>query len=361
MHGFPGQGFPGQVRFGPAQVPSGAFRVPMARLELVFRCRDVCWLPPARGALWRSVLGPQLASLQSSHSSGASEQGSAIRRIRRCYMGERRVAPVPMPPDLYNWLFNTSPHHCLSLPAFGTAPHPLTIDCPAANEWEFVPPGHTIRFQITLAGRLIFAWKTLLLAFANAATRGIGKAISLDGRRGRAELVSVYQVWRAGNMAPRPVHVAGMGFQVEDLEIILPEPPPASMVQVQLASPLRLGRGGKLVGNREFSPADLFSAMARRTGGLMASETGRRAELDFVSLKRCWNDIKMYECNLEWSRQSRWSSNQQKKLPLDGITGSFIIDLRGKQELFDLLWLAQWLGVGKGTMMGLGILRLSPV
>lgn len=58
--------------------------------------------------------------------------------------------------------------------------------------------------------------------------------------------------------------------------------------------------------------------------------------------------------------QMRWSASQQRDVDMSGIIGSFVLDLRGAEALFPYLWLGQWLYAGKGTVMGMGAIRLRP-
>ena len=162
--------------------------------------------------------------------------------------------------------------------------------------------------------------------------------------------------------AARPVFVAGAKGQVTGVEAIIVRPPDFNTaVGVEVATPLRLERKGRLITPRNFRPGDLFSGLVRRVSGLMASEAGIRLTADFVDLKNKWSALGISNARLCWRNCYRWSSAQRKEIPTGGIVGRFETDLSHAPELFDYLWLGQWLNVGKGAVMGNGSLRLHPV
>ena len=312
----------------------------MIRLELVFRCDDVCWLPPFRGSLWRGALGPALKRLEAAG-------------------GWHIEDNHPLPQSLYRWIFDTSPAHCLLLPQTGAMPHPLIIDAPPERNWRFVKPGESIRIQISLVGRFACAWRSLIIAFHNVGQCGIGRAITREGQRGRLELMAAHQVWM--ETAPRALWNAETGWTGMDAIPVIMPPPQACPVRVNLATPMRVKRQGRIVRPRQFEAGDLFSSLIRRVSALMASETGTRLDMDFHELGRQARQLKLDERHIRWHDLVRWSASQNREVPIGGITGSFVLDMTGKQDLFDFLWIGQWVNIGKGAFMGTGSIRLQPL
>lgn len=310
--------------------------LPLLRLELAFRLRDVCWLPPFRGSLWKSVLGPQLKRLD-----------------------DTRRAPQGRPRSLYDWILSTGPGHALRRPLAGDPPHPLVIDAPPADDWAFLPPGSLLRLQLTLCGRLIDEWDSVVRAFAAAGDGGIGRAISENGKRGRARLISVHEVWRPDG--ERALWTAENGLREHPMAIT-PSPPLAGPVRVELVTPLRIERDGRPLAVEDIQPADLFSALARRQSGLAAAETGRPDDPNyFAALKAGWVAVRPLRGEVDWRNQWRWSRGEAEGKDCGGVTGHFDFDLTGRQDLFELLWRGQWTGAGQGALMGMGSIRLRPL
>ena len=317
--------------------------LPVLRLELDFRFDDAAWLPPLRGAMWRSVLGLELKRME-----------------------ERGHWPVPAggmlglnPQSMWRWVYKTDATQSLVRPSFGTPPHPVVIDSPPESDWQIVPPGSTIRFQISVFGRMTHAFRPLIEAFQRAGAKGLGKAITREGMRGRASMIAVHQVWRSQGEESRPLWTADRGWLSEQVEPDWPEPPMAHLVRIHFVTPLRLEENKRLVKAEHFRPAHLFAALSRRISGLMSGETGTVLNHDFRHLKFIWEQLEFESAKIEWVDLERWSTSQQTEVPAGGIVGSAVIHLTGLQPLFDWLWLAQWTHVGKGTLMGLGSIRLE--
>ncbi|HID23178.1 MAG TPA: CRISPR system precrRNA processing endoribonuclease RAMP protein Cas6, partial [Planctomycetaceae bacterium] len=55
----------------------------------------------------------------------------------------------------------------------------------------------------------------------------------------------------------------------------------------------------------------------------------------------------------------RYSARQKRELELHGVSGHFDLP-DGPGSLWPLLLAAHWLHVGKGTVMGLGEIRIEP-
>ena len=327
----------------PSAEPPVAFRpfLNILRIELVFRFTDVAWLPPFRGSLWRSVLGPALKRLDQRN------QWHPPARER-----------VPM--SLYDWVFETPVSSSLLSPKTGHVPHPLIIDAPAEKDWVFIPPNQTMRIQLSLVGRFVNAWQAIIAAFRDAGQCGIGRAITREGQRGRAELISVHQVWRK-NHRDKPLWNAENGWIDENPTAEFVPPPKPGPVHVELVSPMRIERRKQVVRNKAFCAGDLFLPLIRRTSALMASQAGIVLDVEKERLADQAGKLILHNKNLVWNDVVRWSASQKSPVPSGGITGSFDLEMAPFPELFDFLWLGQWINTGKGAFMGMGNIRLSPL
>ncbi|HHG89430.1 MAG TPA: CRISPR system precrRNA processing endoribonuclease RAMP protein Cas6 [Devosia sp.] len=316
--------------------------LPVLRLELAFRFNGKARLPPFRGSLWRSVLGPALRRLDEARAwPDAGEEG--------------------LPDRLYEWAFETPAAVCLLTPEAGARPHPLVIDAPSEANWKTIATDTLMRIQVSLIGRFALALRPVVEAFRSAAENGLGKEIEQTGQRGSAELLAVHQVWRAPPEGPRPLWNTEHGWLEPDVQPVEVPAPETGPVRVELVSPLRVQRAGRLVRPQDFCAADLFLPLIRRTGALMAAHSGVRLEADFASLKKLALNQSISNSRLTWHEAKRWSSSQGEEIPSGGIVGSFDMDLSAVPDLMEFLWIGQWINVGKGTFMGLGGIRLYPL
>jgi len=315
--------------------------LPVLRLELAFRFDDVAWLPPLHASLWRSVMGPALKQRD---------------RDRSWCPSHACLLPV----SLYDWLFATDRTPGLLDHTIPASPVPMVIDAPGPGRWTFMEPGQLMRFQITLVGRLAFVHETIIAAFRDAAARGIGRAITREGQRGRATLLSVHQVWHGEE--PLLLWDGEAGWINREIASPTFQPPPvAGPVRTHIATPMRLHTSGskRPVDAASFRPGYLFTSLHQRVAALMARECGLVLTADCKRLSDAWHRLRPLAQNLADTHQpNRYSASQRREIPADGITGTVDFDLSHSPELFDYLWTGQWISAGKRTSMGHGSLRL---
>jgi hypothetical protein len=304
--------------------------LPLVRLALAFRAEGRLSLPPFRGALWRGVFG------------------LALKR-----MAEGEGPPVETGPyrreELYTALFDPKP---LEGRKMGEAPPPpFVIDAPPAGLHDAIKPGAITQFGLTLVGRAAEALPAVIAAFARAGEAGLGS------ERGAARLIAAHAVWRPDG---RDIPVYADGGAVDAIAAAPPPVPPApALARVALATPLRLIADKRLVGPREFRPGLLLANLVRRVSLLTAAHTGTPLATDFKGLKALYETLPMAAPDLTFADQHRWSAPQRKEIEMGGIVGSFTLPLAGFEPLWPYLWLAQWIGAGKGAAMGMGSIRFA--
>ncbi|MDE0374097.1 MAG: CRISPR system precrRNA processing endoribonuclease RAMP protein Cas6, partial [Rhodospirillales bacterium] len=137
-----------------------------------------------------------------------------------------------------------------------------------------------------------------------------------------------------------------------------PEPP--DRVLVSLLTPLRIRRGGHLVGVSQFDFHAFLGGLLRRISLLTYFFGDERLETGFAGLLRRAATVSTANRELRWHAWTRYSSRQQAALRMDGIVGRFELEGAGLDEFWPYLWLGQWTHAGKGTSMGLGRYVLEP-
>jgi hypothetical protein len=132
--------------------------------------------------------------------------------------------------------------------------------------------------------------------------------------------------------------------------------PATTPCRIAFCAPVRMIRRGRLI--EEPNYCDIVVGMTRRLGAFLASHlqerwrTLSREALELARATPCgvWRGGRL--------DLHRYSAAQQADLDLRGVTGSFDLP-RGPGELWPLLAAAQWLHVGKGTVLGLGQLSIG--
>ena len=220
---------------------------------------------------------------------------------------------------------------------------------PAPPDPDFAPAIEWLSLGAAIAsdGMLRRAWDI-------ASGMGLGRSrqrfhirrvvrISPDGAANQEEM------WGTGTEEP------ARGWPLGDAVWPLPDPGNAPC-RLVFPVPLRLRRHGRLI--EEPTLADLIVAATRRIGAYLPAvgravwkELSREAlELARATPAGPWRGKRL--------DLHRYSVSQDAEVDLHGVAGS--LDLpRGPGELWPLLAAAQWLHLGKSTVMGLGLMRVE--
>jgi hypothetical protein len=209
-------------------------------------------------------------------------------------------------------------------------PRPYVLAPPWTGSRDLTT-GEVMTVRLTLVGGAVSNMALAVRAMADAARRGIGP------HRGALELSDVRQV---------PVVVAV---------------PAGDQVVVELASPLRLTVENRLVREDGFAPRHLLIALLRRISNLVRHHSNGTIEADFRSLKTIADTASFGSREITWSDWTRASSRQERLMPMGGLVGRVALLCSEVEAFLPFLAAAPWLGVGRGTTMGLGSIRLHPL
>ena len=121
--------------------------------------------------------------------------------------------------------------------------------------------------------------------------------------------------------------------------------------------PVRLIKRGQLIRSPGFT--DLITASLRRVAGL----AGMSRSAVYGDLMRTARSVANQTTAQPWAGEKcnlvRWSAAQQREVELFGITGLVSLP-KGPGFLWPLLAAAQWCHLGKGTVFGMGQIRILP-
>jgi CRISPR/Cas system endoribonuclease Cas6 (RAMP superfamily) len=207
-------------------------------------------------------------------------------------------------------------------------------------------------------GLTLFGWGNRYLAYLIHALRQAAER-GLQRRTGPMELEGVEQERSAGSGEWRPILE---GEHLKPLRVRVAErPEPPARIRIEFQTPLRLRLREDLVTPETFRFQAFFVSLLRRISLLTYFHTEEPLEADFRGLAARAGDIGAERAALEWREWTRYSSRQQTKMQLGGVTGWVEVALAGYEEFWPYLWLGQWTHAGKGTSMGLGRYEIVPV
>lgn len=160
---------------------------------------------------------------------------------------------------------------------------------------------------------------------------------------------------RLGTGPARPHNVVVVGEEV----LAWGEPDGGRRVRLVAETPLQLR--GDLARSRDNCPALpwlalLVSAGIRRVAALV--ERYGSAEVPRVRMPRL-DGLRVLADGLEATRLSRFAVRQGKRVPIEGWTGAVTVEGDAVVGLWGLLRALEVTGVGKGTSLGLGALRVD--
>lgn len=316
--------------------------LPLARYRYTFRMRERLQLPDYAGSLLRGQFGAALRSL-SCMTGQASCEGCPLRTS--CPYSAVFEAPAPAQHELQR---------------FSHIPNPYVIEPPLLGT-SAIAPNEPLVFNLVLFGRALTHLPLISFALQRALEQGLGA----ERARGMLERIDVQQsdkADQAGTPSWAPVWQQG-DARLAAHETALPLAAPTSTRAVTEArltfyTPLRLQQQGQPIRPPALTPRKLVADLLRRLTLLAEFHAGVPDIVPEVhDLVRHAEGL-THQHALRWHDWSRYSSRQQREMPLGGALGSWTLS----GELAPLLpWLhiGQWLHVGKNATLGLGAYRLD--
>lgn len=277
--------------------------------------------------------------------------GAALRRSS-CMTGLSSCPACPLYRTCpYPALFETPPRETALRQQFSNVPNPYVIEPPPLGGGA-VGGDVPLVFAMVLVGHETLRQLPLIVhAWQRALRHGLGR-IRVTGRLQRVE-------W-AGDGGQFESVFETPGSQVAGHAAALHMPPDlrATRLMLHIQTPLRLQHQGRPLGPEQLDLRTLALAAARRASLVLGLHAGS-APLDNVEallaeVQRLGDD----RSALRWHDWTRYSSRQQQEMTLGGVVGEWVLE-GAMTEFARLLWLCQWLHLGKNATMGMGGYTLS--
>ena len=252
----------------------------------------------------------------------------------------------------YSVLFETPPDSRLPLWQRRTDwPRPYVIRPPAPREKPWLA-GEELAFQVLLFGRAAEYAPFLLEAIRQVPGYGLGS--------GRAKVGVV----RVEDAAQSLLGLSGPAvLKLPSLSVVNPMAAAPDFegwgsVRLDFETPLRILEKGRRVSDLSFQ--SLIRALIGRVCSVVSFHCGTAASLaEYEDLLEQAGKVLTTGTSLRDQSLHRWSNRQQRRIPLDGLTGSAVFTGPPLRDFLGLLWAGQFTHVGKGTVHGLGQYRVS--
>lgn len=138
-------------------------------------------------------------------------------------------------------------------------------------------------------------------------------------------------------------------FKVSSKEKKLKHKHAPSVIKLQFLTPLRIKKNNRFA-TREIDIFDILHSVHKR-----------QLDLNGHSYQKLTLSIpKVVSRHLYYQDLTRRSNKQKTKMNLGGLMGEFVLS-HVTQEAYDLLRVAEVIGAGKGTVFGLGKIRLEEI
>lgn len=202
-----------------------------------------------------------------------------------------------------------------------------------------VEAGAGFSFDLNLFDMRNPAIPYLVLAFTQFVREGLGP------KRGRADLVSVWQLNRTGEPATQVFDGGTLLRDVEAMELDLkPAGPPVYGVHLRFVTPTELKGGHQVMDQPEF--AVLMRRIRDRVSTLRSLYDGGPLELDFRGFGERAERVRMTHCNIHRVETMRESTRTGQAHSIGGFVGES--EYEGElAEFMPYLRAAKWTGVGR--------------
>lgn len=301
-----------------------ALRLAIGHYRIIFARDSATDWPRFSGSAWRGAFGRAL------------RRTVCVTRLESCDTCLLKTSCA------YSYLFETPiPTSAAKMRRYPAAPHPfaLQVDDATATNGPYA-------LGLSLFGHGNRYLPYIIHAIAQAAAEGIGRRgnrLSLRAvQQARIPIEEWYTVYTPDSeLRPLPPETSA-------------SPACPTTIRIQLCSPLRLQRGGALVGPDEFGFADFFGALLRRLSMLTYFHGDVPLDIDFRDVMERARQVSLSRKTLRWHDWTRYSSRQQTTMQMGGLIGELAFDGEDMGLFWPYLWMGQWTHVGKGTSMGLG-------
>lgn len=325
--------------------------LPIARYRFSFKVLEPVILPAYSGSTLRGIFGHALKKLG-------------------CITGaKKREDCFPYCP--YHEIFEPQPPKDFPFSQMQNIPAGYIIEPPPLNkdrknkEYKI---GKTLQFNVVLLGkltkRLPFIYHALSRALLQNLKKGSAELIAVHVEDGH-QFLPILDEWEILPHTQRvtlPFPLLTPQLNHQSSEPLISSSLLSTNITLTFTTPLRIQHNKKILSEKEFSLSFFLWQLLRRFSLLNAVYFNGKNFFPYRSEEALQKELKTYQCTdkkeLHWFHWQRYSNRQQRKMPFDGLMGTWHIK-NLPPELAKLLWYGQYLHAGKNTTFGLGRFSLS--
>jgi len=308
------------------------YTFPLARYEFNIRVTRAFEQQDYAGSMLRGLFGHALKNI------------CCVTRQSQCRQCERYRQ------CLYTTIFETPPpEEGHRLQNFSQIPSPYVIEPPKWGKRTY-KKNDIFSFNMILTGQALHNLPLVIFTWQEALKQGIAK------QKGSGIVESVYLCQTSDNKQCI-FNEAQEELLEHDPLLALPEFKLVDKLALNFISPLRIQKQGKILNETNLSVKALLIPLAKRLS--LVNEFHNNIQLldNFRDVSQWTEQVSMIE-ELSWLDWSRYSNRQHQKMKLGGLIGT--ITLAGNlSPFYPLLYLGQWLHIGKNTSFGLGRYELE--
>jgi len=227
-------------------------------------------------------------------------------------------------------------------------PHPVVLEPPLTEKTAFAK-GETMECTLLLFGNINKNLPYFVYAFDQMGRIGMGKKIK--GKRSKFTLETVStdrEVLYEKNK--KKIKFPSCNEQLNCCNETSCSDTDEKELKIEFKTPLRIKKNnGRLSLPFQF----MVNTMIRRTTSLLNCYGHGEPDMDYSAMAQRAGSIQTVEEDLTWYDWKRYSSRQDQKMFMGGISGS--VTYRGNlQEFIPMVKMAEKVHLGKNTFFGLG-------
>lgn len=228
---------------------------------------------------------------------------------------------------------------------FSNLPPPFIIDLKSRG--GLIKENQSLCFDLRILGNERQYTPFVIRAMCNALSNGIGKNevkfIVEDIKNFYGE--SIFD--KEGNISSSPI----IDFFSNNL---------SDNVKIMVETPMRLLNQSKLMTVESWKPDVFIFAAIKRYAMIRHIYYGLETH-NIGKMKQLCNNVEVSKTKLQWKDLSRYSSRQKEILKIGGLVGEFDLNFSKIPEFKPYIASLEYLGIGKGTSMGLGSVSIKEV